>query len=359
MKGNFSEILSASATWTRTVLFKPFIFKKWLMFYIIALFAFQMHGGCNINANLPGKSTAKKIQTERSGTGDRYKQNVGFKQAMVQFKAFFGKYTKISPLVLVSGAIGLFLVFLLLLQWLFSVFSFVFIESIVKNDASLKVPFRNNKPLGNSYFGWNIGYTLVMVLIFAILGKLGYDSLVGTGVFATESNPPFGLIALTVLPYILIAIFFVVASSLVGFFISDCVLVIMYKEKLSILHAMPSAFRLLSGEVAAFVKYFFIKMGLWIVMSIIKSILSFSIILIILIPAGILAIFVYAFNRSLPVGVQPLFAVIWIALGICFFFILVFFINAVFLPFTVFFKTFNLKFISRLDERYNLFRLAF
>jgi len=359
MKGNFSEILSASATWTRTVLFKPFIFKKWLMFYIIALFAFQMHGGCNINANLPGKSTAKKIQTEQFGAGDKCKQNAGFKQAMVPVKAFFGKYTKISPLVLVSGAIGLFLVFFLLLQWLFSVFSFVFIESVVKNDASLKVPFRNSRPLGNSYFGWNIGYTLVAVLIFAILGKLGYDSLVGIGVFAIKSNPPFGLIALTVLPYMLIAIFFVAASSLIGFFISDCVLVIMYREKLSILHAIPKAFRLLSREVAAFVKYFFIKIGLWIVTSIIYSILSFSIILIILIPAGILAIFVYALNRSLPVSVQPLFAVTWIALGIFFVFILAFFVNAIFLPFCIFFKTFNLKFISRLDERYNLFRFTF
>ena len=68
MRGGFTEIISASVEWTKTVLFRPFSIKKWLLLYFIALLAFQLQGGFNLKMNRPAPQSGRAMQSARLKT---------------------------------------------------------------------------------------------------------------------------------------------------------------------------------------------------------------------------------------------------------------------------------------------------
>ena len=354
MRGNFGEIISASIEWTKTVLFRPVRFKKWIFLYIIASIAFQMQGGCNFNTNLKPRNLGIKrpAQTEKAGVKNEsfYAENSHddpIKKKTTYMIAFFA--TLLAILIM-----GLFLV----MEWLYSIFSFVFIESVAGNDASIKKPFLRNRPIGNSYFAWNVIYTLVFLGILAIVVKLGYDSLSVLGVFAKDASVSFGAMAAALLPNIITCVCLFLASWLISLFVSDYALVVMYKERLPILKAMEPSFSLLLSDVGAFIKYLFVKIGLVIAIAIISSVLFFAILLALFVPGAIIVIIAALIYKIIPGFIQPFYVVVMLLVGVPLIVAVLFLVNAVFVPFPVFLKTFNLKFIARLDEKYNLFRLT-
>ncbi len=348
MKGNFSEIIKASVEWTKTILFRPFDFKKWCFLFIISLFAFQLHGGCNSSFNSSSNQPSKKsdnIQQEAT-------KPLSLKEGFENFVDEKGKNFIFS----IIGIICLVIISLyMLFTWLYSIFSFIFIESIINNDASIKKPFKKNKSLGNSFFGWNICCFIIFIGILIFLTKLSYSSLLSLGIFEEGGSVPFGKIAFTLLPYILTVIIIMVLGFLLSFFISNFALVIMYKDRTSILNTLPKAFSLIRLNLSSSIKFMFVKFGLWIITSLMSSMISFFISIALMIPIIIIPLLLVAINKAIPEGIETIFTIAAFTIGIPIFIALAFLVGLIYLPFGIFHKTFSLKFIARIDEDYNLF----
>ncbi|MEE8359434.1 MAG: hypothetical protein V3S04_00745, partial [Candidatus Omnitrophota bacterium] len=91
--------------------------------------------------------------------------------------------------------------------------------------------------------------------------------------------------------------------------------------------------------------------------AIIGTIFSFFVVVFLILPAGAAVLLVILFYKIMPGFLKFPFAAISVLLGIPIGALFIFLIQSIFLPFSVFHKTFNIKFIARLDERYDLFRL--
>lgn len=354
MTVSFGETISASIEWTKTVLFRPFSLKKCFFLFLITLLAFQLQGGCNnanFNIETPGPKTQEAEQVETSQP--EIDPQVAMKAAINKAVDEKGKAT----LILIISILGfLALLLFLAIEWIYSVFSFVFIEAVVNNDASIRRPFTENKLLGNSYFAWNILYLLFLWGTLGLLAILSYNSLSRLGVFQEGNQVAFGQMAALIIPYIITAGFVISASLLLSFFISQYVLVVMYKDRVSVLKAIPRAFSLVTSNIGAFIGYIFVRMGLQIASAIIVSFIIFFMVFGLLVPIGLIVVILSLLLKVMPLFLRPFYITLLFITGIPFAIALAVLINAAFLPFPVFFKTLNLKFISRINERYNVFR---
>ncbi|MFH1753608.1 MAG: hypothetical protein ABH875_05440, partial [Candidatus Omnitrophota bacterium] len=255
----------------------------------------------------------------------------------------------LSTLAILVGAL------IIISLWFYSVFSFVFIDVIVNNDASIREPYRRNRGLGGSYFAWNIFYIVALGSAALLVARSVYDSLSRLGPFPFFTNIPFGAMVSAVLPHAVIGVSFFITGGLLSFFVKDYVLIIMFKERLGILKAIPKAFKLLASDIGAFMKYMIFKLGLYIVTAVLGSIFSLFAMLFLLLPVGLAALILIFLFKIMPGFLRLPLVMIGVIAGIplaAFFF---FMTQSIFLPFSVFHKTFNIKFLARLDERYDLF----
>ena len=358
MKIGFSDIIGQSIGRTREILFRPFNFKKWIILYVIALLAFEMQGGCNLNIPSGGKTPRSGVEESktRAPAKDAKFPALATGRSAERESAFPAEAKPVLITVIVS-ILGIFLfLFVIFIMWIYSVFAFVFIESLANNDASIKKPFARNRPLGNSYFIWNVIVTAVFLCIFAVIGLAVLISLGAAGVFDKSGNTDFGTIFMILLPYVLTGIVVMSLAGLLSFFISNYVLVIMYKERLSIKKAVRLGWALLASDAGAFIKYILVKIALYIITGIMGMALGLAVFLGLLIPGAIIGGILWLIYSALPQAIQTGYIIALLVLGIPLLIALFFLLGAVFLPFSVFIKIFNLKFIARLNKRYDVFK---
>jgi hypothetical protein len=339
MKGAFGEIVSASAEWTGTVLFRPFNFRKWVSLLFIALFAFQVQGGCNMNMNLgkdrggAARFTAEQLKTKFINI----KRNAEYR---LSGGAVPGKTVKI----LLVAIAALILSLILITQWFYSIFSFAFIDAIVNNEHGFRELFKRNRALGNSYFGWNLIVLCALAVIVMALWSSRYLSLLRS----PSGIAPFAVITLTLL----------IVGGFLAILINDYALVVMFKRKLTIFKAIPVAANILSSHSWDFFRYIFVKAGLYILTAIMGGMITIAAAITMAIPLiAIAGVFALSF-KALPAPARPFLIGIGAALGVPLATALLILAKLLILPFSVFLKTFNLKFIARLDEGYDLFSLG-
>ena len=65
----------------------------------------------------------------------------------------------------------------------------------------------------------------------------------------------FGAVALSMLPLTIVAALFFLAAALFYIFISDYVVIVMFKERIPLLKAIPAARGILFSNIGAFIKY--------------------------------------------------------------------------------------------------------
>lgn len=314
MKGTFGDIISASWEWTKTVLFRPFKFKKWIFLCIIAMLAVEF-SGCNLNLNYPAeKSKASIIQ----------------------------RPDWLIPLIIALAIIGLVLTILFL--WLYSRFSFIFLSSIIRNDASIKGPFKENKREGNSFFKWNILFLLAVIII----------SLTMLFIFISGVK----ISILSAILWIFILFLLVVFSIIINVTAHDLVLPIMYKDRTGIIKGWQTLLGKIKSEKLNFTKYLLIKLGLRILANIASGLFSMVVFFALLIQLGIIGSLLYSVSFTLPEVIKLGYYILLIVLGVISFIAIIFIINLILLPIPVYFRTYSLKFLARLDEKYDLFRLT-
>lgn len=353
---SLGEAFNSSVEWTKTIFVRPFSFKKWVILYIIAMLAFELQGGLNLRFNNTSRGPAKEARTTQ-----------GLRAAVAGAPANATSTALVSPIAketfnkhkpLFIG-LGILLVLLVLFMWwLRSVFLFVFLEAIVHNDASIRGPFGRNVRLGNSYFGWSLLFTVLYLGVFAVPVKLGYDILSGFGVFSGNRTAPFGTILLSVLPHIFIILAVLIIGGLIGFFFEDYVSLVMYKKRISLPKAVSPASGLVFSSFWTTMKYIFIKIGLALAIAITSAVISFLVLITFLSPVILIGFVLGFLYHVIPTPVRTLFFVILAISGVPIIVAIIFVINVIFTPLAVFFRTFNMKFIARLDEKCDLFNIA-
>lgn len=344
MKGNFSEIIRGSWEWTKTVLFRPFSLKKWLFLCIIAILAAEISGfNSNLNLNLPKEEKKEEIAEQGALTISSEAGAIG--QAGVGWLSAW-----LIPIIIFALLIG-FLFFLFFI-WIYSRFSFIFLSSVANNDASIKKPFRENKFVGNSYFKWNIAYAFISVGVVIL-----YIAILIAGLYFLRNISLIWRILLLIMPWCIGALAIFIILCIINLAARDLVLPIMFKGRMGILAGWKETLPIIKREKLNFAKYALIKIGLGFVALGAAAVFSMVVMFAMLMIFGIIFALLYSASFLLPPILQIGYYVILIILGIICFIGIMFLLNMVLLPIPVFFRTFGLKFLARLDERYDLFAL--
>lgn len=354
---DFGAIIGESAGWTKKALFNPFSFKKWMVLTFIALLAGAMSNGCNFNSGGGNKGHYESQQEAPKSAAE------GEAQACAPImKQKPAREDTVLILTIMGALIAFFAAILILFTWLGSRFSFVFLEDIVKNDASIKAPFAANKEQGDSYFKFNIAF---MCIFLALLGLLIFFAVLACakmGVFDSFNTPhrpdtavALGFIAVLIIFFLALMAFIFIAT-MVSVITIDLVLPIMYKEKIRIRAAWGKAWALVKKNAGNFAVYILIKIGLGIGAGLVYVLAFIICFIVALIPVALLGFGFWLIGKSIPVAALIPY---WIIAGviltpICAF--LLYCLMALNLPFAVFFRTYSLKFLERLDPQYALIK---
>jgi hypothetical protein len=346
MNGTFSEIIQGSWEWTKTILFKPFKVKKWIFLTLIALLAAEI-SGFNFNANLPLKGDRDKvIQTDSQSSSLA-------SQSATESKTRLELLRKNIPLFIAIIVVGIILgiLFFVLWIWIYSRFSFIFMASIVRNDASIKAPFSEFKKIGNSYFKWNMIFILFSIFVISL-----FIGMLIAGIIFLKDAP----IVLNVILAVLWGIAIMVAGVMLAFagvIVRDLIAPVMMKNNISFVDAWKVVYPVVSAEKSNFIKYFLIKFALRIIAAFLGGLGTMLVVLGMLIPLSLFGILLYAISHAIPEAIKWGYYGFLALIGVGSLLFIILLINSILLPIPIFFRTFSLKFLARLDDKQDLFRM--
>ncbi len=352
---NFGEIINSSANWTITVLFKPFKFKKWLIFAFIAVMAGFMSTGCNLNFNDFVRNIDKGKEAHASQPSITLKSAGVSSPAAADNEPLTREEIRIV-IIIIAAIVLIVLALIVLFAWLGSRFSFVFLEGVAKNDASIAAPFKANRELGNSYFLFNLGFYGVSAVLFGGIIYLGVTALIKAGAFdndVTDIKQVIGLLMI-ILPHLLFMLVLVPAHCLTSLIATNFVVVVMFKDRIGVLGAWRKALSLLKKNTANFIIYILIRTGFYICAAITYFVSSLIYLLAVLIPTALLGAAFYFISRYI---MAPYLTAYWVMIGIVSappVLFALYCMMSLYLPFAVFFRTFGVKFLGRIDPRYDL-----
>jgi hypothetical protein len=202
------------------VLFKPFDFSKWLILGFCAFLAGLGEGG---GGGGMGNATNVFDSNKKSGSGGAFGGVVDWLSENFLLVVFIA-----------LGALLLFAAINLLVQWLSSRGKFMFLEGVVRNRATVSESWRSNAALGNSlflfrFFLFVLGFavTIVILLLCALvaLPDLRGNDFGGGAILAIL------LLFVLLLPTVLI-------FAVVNFFLNEFVVPIMWLRNLYVMDAI-------------------------------------------------------------------------------------------------------------------------
>jgi hypothetical protein len=251
---DFGAVIGDSVNWTRKMLFRPFNLKKWLILAFVAIMAGAMSNGCNLNTSGGNDNHYESSQSCSSPAAPSDCGQLGTPEMAVVW-------------TVLGIAILFVLLIVVLFTWLAARFSFVFIEDIVKDDASVKKPFADNAEIGNSYFKFALLFMLTFFACVVAMIALGIFIFAKSGLMAAFSSPEpsgsaIGGFLLVFIPFLVV---FVIVAAGVGIFstmVVDLALPIMYKDKARVLAGIGKAWDIVKANKGNFVVYLLIKLGL-------------------------------------------------------------------------------------------------
>lgn len=289
--------------WNRMkkALFQPFDLAKWFTLGFTAFLASLLdgNGGGGNNTNI----------------GERHKGDL---DDFFNFPSIAWEWLNENPFwfsLIVAGVVFVFAV-IIVFAWLSSRGKFMFLHNVVHDAAEVKKPWYEFKREGNSLFLWRLVYGLIVftVLMFSFIYAFLHFR---DAYYETYS------IAETLLSLMGIAIYlflFFVVTAYISLFLSDFVVPIMYKHRLSTSQAWYKFLPLMSRHFGHFILY-----GL------------FVLVLIILV---VIAVIIFGFFTCC----------------IGFFLLIIPYIGSVVtLPISYTFRAFSLEYLQQFGDDYNLF----
>ena len=204
------DAITDAMTKTRQMLFEPFDLKKWVKLAIILFFISS--GSLNF-----GSSSSSSNFGNFDGSQSDAKLDAFIEEAVSGVSVFMHQY-----LLYIVLAVLAILLLIALFSYISNVMQFVFVESVVKNQVTLKAYIRNN--LGNGLRLFILNWTLgVLFLAALILSLLPAFSAIMEGNFSVLF---FGSL---LMPFFVI-VFGSIIFSLIGSFINLAIPVMLYED---------------------------------------------------------------------------------------------------------------------------------
>lgn len=362
------DLITKSIERTKFMLFRPFSLKKWLFLLLIASLAGATGGGANFNAGSHGKRGEKAeaaqveknldvLNTEQFASeywDERYEIEMPDREQYASLDTKSPENASFKRKVMIVAAvivIALIISLGVLSIWLGARFRFVWFEAMVKNDASVKAPFREYEKEGNSLFRFFLILTGLGLLFFGALAAWGYLAGNAAGVFGTSlsSSPVQAFLAFA--PPVFTGIAVLIALAVLGAFIDHFIVTIMAMDRCLFSPAWKK-FLIIAGQnkkdMALFVLTLF-WMG--ITAMILAGLIIIAVILASLLAAGIVFGVLYLILAVL-LKAKLLFIILSVVLGIPAFIALIMLMALANLPFAVFFRNFSLYYITSLGCGY-------
>ena len=227
---DIGRALGITWEWMVCMLFRPFRMKIWLGLGFVVL----MTGAFSVVS--PELFT--RVENSRFFVG------------RVTPEVFSDWLTKSWPLAIASAPVLIRL--FLLVQWISSVFDFVFIDDISRKSAAIREPFKRLSRLGTSFFLWQVVFGLIVVVVVGLPTLIGIAVMAGflieSGTAAVGWQIPLVILVLYVVCLILVAV-------LIQSFTIDFALVIMYARNIQIIDAWKTLLPILKTNLVQVVYY--------------------------------------------------------------------------------------------------------
>jgi len=247
--------------------------------------------------------------------------------------------------LIIVALLILFIIILVVIEFLSSVFNFVFIESVLEKKVEIRNGFKRNIRRGFSLFLFKLTVLAIFIGII-VLGVLAALLIVDRNISAISMLIIMITGFLTFLGIVLIFL-------LINLLTTDFVLPIMYLKNRGIVSGWIYLKDLIKSNLSQFIVYILIKFFLGIVASIVILIISLIVYLPVIFLIIVMVVFfgVYANINTLDIlstVSTPLIILIFIV-GIIVFFGLTYLITFITLPIPVFFRYYSIVFLNRID----------
>lgn len=316
MNWNAFNLVSSAIKKTKERLL-PFNFKEWVKLGIIA--ALSSGTGRSFNSNYKGGGSGKKFDIE----------------SLQPVRDFIGKYWWQGGLIFLP----IFLI-LTLLSYIGSVFSFIFIESLINKKA--KFTFRKNHDNGLALFLFKFTISIItMIVIAALASPYIYHFMKANSIVQSVG------LAYIILSILAVVLYFI-ALFILFLFLYDFAVPYMYVKKIPTLFALKTVWKdVLKNKVSTLI-YIFANIVLSIAIAILGFFIVIATLLVFLLPTAILfAISLLLYKVASTTFTITLLAIIFGGLLLTAF---IFMLIILFLPFSVFIRYFELLNFEKLTK---------
>ncbi|MFC1594560.1 hypothetical protein ACFL38_04465 [Candidatus Omnitrophota bacterium] len=367
---SFDIIIKKSIDRAVLILFKPFSFKKWLCLLFIAVLAGAVSLGNGGGGTGGSSRSSKKAEAAPSEyiVGQAAEEVLQDSEAVVSVEADQSAVEderasddkpgwnipfELNALTITLISIGavLLVVLMILATWLRARFAFVWFDSVVANDASIREPFHRYRGQGNSFFKLLLVLSCIGLLFIGVIAAWVYSAGVAAGVFGGSAAWSFGkVMTIFVLPSF-VFIFGIVFFMLFGVAIEHFVVPIMGIDHCLFTEAWRKFARIGKQNWKDLLLYLLLLIGLGILCGIAVAIIGFICILVALLVGAIILGIPFLLLVTL-LKAQVVFIVYAIIIGVPFLIAAFLLLMSASLPFAVFFRCFSLYYLSSLDCGY-------
>lgn len=291
---------------TKQVLFQPFRLGKW---FLLGFCAWLAHlgegGGPNIPSGDFGGGGPGPGPGGRPGARPEDELERMAREAVNWMQANLGLVIAVAVIILV-----LLVAITLTLSWVKCRFQFLLLDGVVREQPAVVEPWRVFAPQGNSLFLFQLAFGLANFLTVCLIIAAG----IGIAWVDIQARS-FGAAAiLAILASIMLVILWAIIAGVVGLFLNDFVVPIMYLRRTRVLAAWGEFHRsLLSGQMGTFALYVLFRILIGIGTGMIAGIASCLTCCISCFPylGDVVILPIHVFNRAYPLYFLQQFGPEW------------------------------------------------
>ncbi|MCK5528965.1 MAG: DUF4339 domain-containing protein [Kiritimatiellae bacterium] len=249
LDGPISCTAPVRASWERMkdILFRPFSMKKWFILGVSAWLATLGEGGGS-------SSSSGNFGDSQNVSGEDFSQGIAY------IKNVWCTYS--TYIIIAAAVITLIIIAIsLLVAWLKARGKFMLLDNIIKNSEEITEPWHTFKQHGHSLFLWYIAFSIINMLIFLVIGGIGFLSIgmpcIKAQAFAPATVPAIAAVSIITLLYIVI-------TAYIGRFVEDFIIPIMYNRDMTFTEAFGKFRGIYKRNSGKFILYgiFYVVLGM-------------------------------------------------------------------------------------------------